>query len=87
MIDAVDVETKVEQIGPQVVGFLEESAGVKSSSRLLAFLLYGLTAIVAVAFCVYTLRGTPSAGVAGCFAGVITALGGWGAIVHTKRNQ
>lgn len=87
MIDAVDVEAKVEAVGPQVVGFLEEAPGIRSSSRLLAFLLYGLTAGVAATFCVYTLRANPSGAVAGCFAGVITALGGWGAIVHTKRNQ
>lgn len=87
MIDAAVVEEKVAAAGPVVIGFLEESPGVRSSSRLLAFLLFAVTAGVAAVFCVYVLRPDPSPGVSACFAGVITALGGWGAIVHAKRNQ
>lgn len=76
-----------DPVAPPRVGFFEEDQGVKSSSRLLAFLLWILTAVVAGATCRYVLTATPpEAGVVGSMAGLVTALGGWGAIVHVKRN-
>lgn len=70
------------------VGFFEETPGVRSSSRLLAMLLWILTAGVAVCACIYLLKAKPpDGGVLGAMAGIITALGGWGAVAQVKRGN
>ncbi len=73
-------------------GYLEESPGVRSSSRLLAMLLFSLTALVVLAllgYVVYVLRvmrAQPSGEVLHGFAWVIGALGAWGGVSIGTRN-
>lgn len=75
-----------EEVTVKVCGFLEESPGVRSSSRLYAGILCGAMVGVAACACVYLFRENPNAGVLGSMAGIITALGGALAYVMGKRN-
>lgn len=87
------VDPEVADLTRRTVGFLEQTAGVRSSSRLLAVLLFGLTALVVlgldgyVALAVYVLHQQPDAAVVAAFATVITALGAWGGVTMWKRND
>lgn len=76
-----------QDVTRRAVGFFEESPGVRSSSRLLAALLFGLTAGVTTCACVYLLKAKPpDAQVLLAIGAIITALGGWGALVQVKRD-
>lgn len=75
------------------VGYLESSPGVRSSARLLAVLCWALTALCVVGMLAYIagvilyLHQPPAGEVLLGFAGVITALGGWGAIAMVRRTH
>lgn len=90
-LDPAQVKAVAEHVAPEVehevVGFLEESAGVRSSSRLAVFIVVGFIGAVIVCSCIYILRPEPSASVIGSIAGIVTALGGLGALVHAKRGE
>ena len=78
---------QVEATTREVCGFLEETPGVRSSSRLLAFLLYVLIAGVSACSCVYLfVAKEPSASVLGSMAGIITALSGCGAVIQAGET-
>ena len=74
------------------VGYLEESAGVKSSTRALAVGFYGLTALTVlvmigyVGVCLFVMGQQPTGPVLYGFGAVITALGGSGAYTQGKRT-
>jgi len=82
----MDVTTEEVKVVKAATGFLEEAPGIWSSSRLLAFLFFGAVAVVVIVACVIALT-KPSAAVLGSMAGIITALGGCGAIIHSNRND
>ena len=69
------------------VGFLEEAAGVKSSTRLfgliLALCVAGLVGVTGV----YVLRKTPDAAVIGALAGMIAALVANGIVAIVGRTK
>jgi membrane protein YdbS with pleckstrin-like domain len=69
-----------------VTGFLEESDGVWSMSRLaIATLLFLAAAIVGVT-CWYVVRGQPNAAVLGALATILAALVVNGSVAIIKRN-
>ena len=68
-----------------MIGFLEESEGVKSSTRLFAAVLLVLTAVVTATMCVYVLRKDPSAAVITALVGALGALVAQGAVAIVKR--
>jgi uncharacterized YccA/Bax inhibitor family protein len=69
------------------LGFLDESEGVRSSTRLLAFILVFCVVAVIAVICIYTLHTTgPSATVIGALGGVVTALVAQGIVAIAKRN-
>lgn len=70
-------------------GFLEESPGVRSSSRLFTLLLILLVAALVGTLCVYLLKlGTnASASVIAAFVGAITAVVGGGSLIHWRRDE
>lgn len=87
MIDGAEAAVKVEAVVPQVVGFLEESKGVKSSSRLAMFIVLGLIGAVTAAFVAYVFTvKAPSSWAIGSFAGMVTALCGCGGWIHSNRT-
>jgi len=66
-----------------MTGFLEESPGVKSMTRLCAALLVSAVLLLAIALAVYLLTAdTPNAGVITAFAAPMVPLAGgvWGAL-------
>lgn len=69
-----------------MIGFLEESAGVRSMTRLAIAVLLVLTAAVVAATCWYVVKGTPNAAVLGALAGVIGALVVNGIVAIAKRS-
>ena len=71
----------------KVCGFLEESPGVKSSTRLFAAILLALAAVV-VALIVWYVMHTkvPDASVIGGLAGVLGALVVQGVVAIMRRN-
>lgn len=89
----VTVDPDVAALTRQTVGFLEQTAGVRSSSRLLAVLLFGLTTLVVlgldgyVAASIFVLHAQPDGGVITAFSVVIGTLGGWGGVTMWKRND
>lgn len=74
----------------QHVGFLEESAGVKSTARLTIIWCMVLASIVTGFLCWYVaytmLHSKPDAAVVGALAGVLTALVFKGAVALWTRN-
>lgn len=72
---------------PARTGFLEESPGVRSMSRLAIAGLLTLAAPVVVTACVYTLRSPkPDATVLGALAGILAALVLNGVVALAKRG-
>ena len=71
-----------------MTGFLEESAGVKSSTRLYALLLIITGCVVALGLLAYILisRKDASAAVITAGIGIITALVASGAVAIIKRG-
>lgn len=72
----------------KAIGFLEEAAGVHSSTRLLSFILMGCVVAVVATICVYTLhKPDPSAAVIGVLGGVVTALVLNGIVAMASRTR
>lgn len=78
----------------RVCGWLEESPGVKSSTRLLAFLLFGCAAALATALVWYvwfqvtrTPARQPDAGVIAAMVGGLTAFVSQGAVAIIRRGS
>jgi hypothetical protein len=69
------------------IGFLEESSGVRSMTRLAIGVLLVLTSLVVIATCWYVVKGAPNAGVVGALAGVIGALVLNGIVAIAKRGH
>lgn len=70
-----------------MIGFLEESEGVRSMTRLTIAVLLTLTSIVVGVLCWYVLHAqTLSAAVIGALAGVVSALVLNGAVAIINRN-
>lgn len=68
------------------VGFLEESAGVSSATRLIMVGLLGLAGCVTLTLCAYVLiSSAPSAGIAATLAGALATLVIHGAVAVAKR--
>lgn len=76
---------QLQDMAQRACGYFEESPGVKSSSRLLAMLIYILIAGVTICACIYGLRPNPDHLVLGAFGLIITALSGCGALIQAKR--
>lgn len=71
-----------------MTGYLEEAPGVKSSTRLLAFLLMACVVAVIVFIGVYVLgRPKPEAAVVASLAGVVTALVAQGIVAIFNRTR
>lgn len=70
------------------VGFLEESAGVRSSTRLLGAVLAALAALVTVSIVVYVFKfgKDASAEVVAAMTGALTALVAQGCVAIAKRH-
>jgi hypothetical protein len=69
-----------------MTGFLEESAGVRSMTRLAIAALLVCTGAVVAVICLYVLRGNPDAGVLAALAGILGALVINGIVAIAKRS-
>jgi hypothetical protein len=76
----------VPSLPEHAVGFLEESAGVRSATRLIMVGLLGLAGCVTLSLCAYVLFvPSPSAGIAATLAGALATLVIHGAVAVSKR--
>lgn len=70
----------------RLVGFLEESAGVRSATRLIMVGLLVLAGCVTISLCAYVLFvPNPTAGIAATLAGALATLVIHGAVAVAKR--
>lgn len=69
-----------------MTGFLEESSGVRSMTRLAIAVLLLLTAAIVAVTCWYVVRGKPEAAILAALAGIIGALVLNGVVAIAKRN-
>lgn len=69
-----------------MIGFLEESDGVRSMTRLAIAVLLALTAAIVGVTCWYVVKQSPDAAVLAALAGIIGALVVNGIVAIAKRN-
>lgn len=69
------------------VGFLEETEGVHSSTRLLAFILVALVSGLVAVTCIYVLHTSkPEASVIAALTGMVAVLVAQGMVAIVKRS-